>query len=110
MITCVFWRRMSGGTRVSGLRTHVMWLRLQEPGLLPKRSTGRQKSDPGNVVTLRRRQRLVHPSNIASDVSPKVCLSVVLCLCADFGIGLVCVCKLDASCSETKHYRQAYLW
>src|SRR5258708_4134702 len=97
----MFWRCVSGGSRVSSSRTHVRQLRLQEPGLLPKRSTGRWKSDPGIVITLRRRrQRLVCPLNVASDVSPKVCLSIVLCLCADFGIGLMCVHKPDASCGE----------
>ncbi len=31
---------------------------------------------------------------------PKVGLSIALCLCADFGVGLMCVCKPDASCGE----------
>src|SRR5258708_356202 len=44
----------------------------------------REKSSPGNIITLRRRRwRPVHPLNVASDVTQKVHLSVGLCLCAD---------------------------
>src|SRR5258708_36825603 len=98
----MFWRHTSSGSRVSGSRTCDMWMMLQERGLLTKMSTGRWKSDTGNIVTLRRRrrQRLVCLLNIASDVSPKACLSIALCLHADFGVGLMCVHKPDASCGE----------
>src|SRR5260221_13135594 len=65
----MLWRHVSGGSRVSRSRTCI------------------------------RRLRLVCPSNIASNVVPKVSLSVALHLHADvFGIGLVCVCKLNALC------------
>ncbi len=80
---------------------HIGRLRLQEPRLWPKRSIGTLKSSPGNIITSRRRRRrLVHLLSIASDVLQKVSLLVGLCLRADFGVGLVCVHKLNASCDE----------